>query len=110
MTVLGAISALPSMPGVDAARGATATSASNGAGAAAGGDGSFMNVLGDALSRLNTQLTSADASMAAFSSGQSADIGTVMLQMQEASLGLKMGVQVRDRLLDAYNTVMRLQL
>jgi flagellar hook-basal body complex protein FliE len=32
-----------------------------------------------------------------------------MLQMQEASLGLKLGVQVRDRLLDAYREIMRLQ-
>jgi flagellar hook-basal body complex protein FliE len=33
----------------------------------------------------------------------------VVLQMQEASLQLKLGVQVRDRLLEAYQDIMRLQ-
>ena len=107
---LGPIAALPSMPAVDAARGATGTLAGGAASAqAATPGGSFTDVLGDALGRLNGQLAQADGSMAAFASGQSADIGTVMLQMQEASLGLKMGIQVRDRLLDAYRDIMRLQ-
>ena len=107
---LGALSALPSMPGLDAARGATGTSAANPLAAGASGGGSFTDVLGNALSSLNGQLSSADSSMAAFASGQSADIGSVMIQMQEASLDLKLGTQVRDRLLDAYQTVMRLQI
>jgi flagellar hook-basal body complex protein FliE len=105
MVAIGALPAMPSLQGVDAARGAVGPSpAADSAGAS-----SFTDVLGDALNRLNGQLSATDASMAAFASGQSADIGTVMLQMQEASLGLKLGVQVRDRLLDAYREIMRLQ-
>jgi flagellar hook-basal body complex protein FliE len=96
------------MSTVDPLREATGTANATPIGGGSGG--SFTDALGDALSRLNNQLTQADASMSAFASGQSADIGTVMLQMQEASLGLKLGVQVRDRLLDAYRDVMRLQL
>jgi flagellar hook-basal body complex protein FliE len=34
----------------------------------------------------------------------------VMLQMQEASISLKVGVQVRDQLLAAYQELMRIQL
>ena len=75
----------------------------------ADGAGSFVDAIGDAFSKLNTQLTTADASMASFASGGSADLHTVMLQMQEASLGLKMGLQVRDRLLEAYHEIMRMQ-
>jgi flagellar hook-basal body complex protein FliE len=109
MVAIGPLPALPSLQGVDAARGATGAASGAAPTADASGASSFTDVLGDALARLNGQLSATDASMAAFASGQSADIGTVMLQMQEASLGLKLGVQVRDRLLDAYREIMRLQ-
>jgi flagellar hook-basal body complex protein FliE len=33
-----------------------------------------------------------------------------MLQMQEASIGVKVATQVRDRLLEAYQEIMRIQL
>ena len=84
----------------------------DGAGAAQGaqGQGSFVDLIADAFGQLNTQLTSADTAMADFAAGGSADLHTVMLQMQEASLGLKVGLQVRDKLLDAYQEIMRLQI
>jgi flagellar hook-basal body complex protein FliE len=71
--------------------------------------GSFTDALGDALGQLSSQLSQADSSMASFASGGSADLHTVMLEMQEASLNLKLGVQVRDSLLEAYREIMRLQ-
>ena len=71
--------------------------------------GSFLDSLGDALGDLNTQLNTADASMASFASGGSADLHTVMLELQQASIGLKTGIAVRDKLLDAYQEIMRLQ-
>ena len=77
--------------------------------AAGGSGGSFVDALGDALGQLNSQLSGADAAMASFASGGTADLHTVMLQMQEASLGLSLGVQVRDKLLDAYQQIMHLQ-
>jgi flagellar hook-basal body complex protein FliE len=48
--------------------------------------------------------------MADFAAGGSADLHTVMLQMQEASIGLKTGIAVRDRLLEAYQEIMRLSI
>ncbi len=72
--------------------------------------GSFVDSLGQALNDLNTQLTSANDAMASFAAGtSSADLGTVMLQMQEASLDLNLGTQVRNGLLDAYRQIMSLQ-
>jgi flagellar hook-basal body complex protein FliE len=70
----------------------------------------FLDTLGKAFGQLNDQLVSADASLADFAAGGSSDLHTVLLQMQEASLGLQLGVQVRDRLLEAYTEIMRLQL
>lgn len=70
---------------------------------------SFLDTLGDSFGQLNQQLVTADLSMADFAAGGSSDLHTVMLQMQEASLGLKLGVQVRDKFLEAYQEIMRLQ-
>jgi len=110
--ILGGAAGL-GMDGVGAA-GAAAPAAAPGGGAigdasgAAGG--SFVNSLSDALGSLNTQLVGADASMADFAAGGSADLHSVMLQMQEASIGLKTGIAVRDRLLEAYQEIMRLSI
>ncbi len=117
---IGAISAISSISGVSGVGSASPLSSigstvgasavdGTASGTSAPGD-SFLNSLGDALNQLNGQLTSADASMANFASGGSADLSTVMLQMQEASLSLKAGVDVRDKLLEAYQEIMRTQL
>jgi len=73
------------------------------------GGGSFLDALADAAGGLNSELIGADAAVASFAAGGSADLHTVILEMQEASLQLKLGVQVRDRLLEAYQDIMRLQ-
>ena len=70
--------------------------------------GSFLDALGNALGQLNTQVNGADASMASFAAGGSADIHTVMLDLQQASVGLKTGIAVRDKLLEAYQELMRI--
>ncbi len=71
---------------------------------------SFLNSLSDALGNLDTQMTQADAAAADFASGGSADLHTVMLQMEEASISLKTAVNVRDKLIEAYQEIMRTQL
>jgi flagellar hook-basal body complex protein FliE len=71
---------------------------------------SFLNSLSDSIGQLNTQMTSADAAMSDFASGGSADLHTVMLQMDEASLSLKTATTVRDKVLEAYQEIMRTQL
>jgi flagellar hook-basal body complex protein FliE len=71
--------------------------------------GSFLDQLGNALGQLNTQVNGADGAMASFAAGGSADIHTVMLELQQASIGLKTGIAVRDKLLEAYQDLMRIQ-
>jgi flagellar hook-basal body complex protein FliE len=123
MNPIGAVSAISGISGVSGVSGLSSVNSISGAstingmgavdGSAAGtqapGD-SFLNSLSDAFGSLNTQLTSADASMADFASGGSADLHTVMLQMEEASVGLKTAVDVRDKMLEAYQEIMRTQL
>ena len=120
---IGAASGIDALMGVGggAGLGTAGVDAGTGVGAGAGigttaGDptgqagSSFVDSLGQALGSLNTQLTTADAAMADFASGGSSDLQTVMLQMQEASIGLKVGTAVRDKLLEAYQDVMRMQI
>ncbi len=123
MNPIGAISAVSGVAGVSGlsglsgVNGVSGASTLNGAGtvdgSAAGAESSgnsFLNSLSDAFGSINTQLTSADASMASFAGGGSADLHTVMLQMEEASVSLKAAVAVRDKVLEAYQEIMRTQI
>jgi flagellar hook-basal body complex protein FliE len=88
--------------------GAPAPATTTGADASTSGN-SFLDAIGNALGQLNTQVNGADAAMAQFAAGGSADIHTVMLELQQASIGLKTGIAVRDKLLEAYQELMRIQ-
>jgi flagellar hook-basal body complex protein FliE len=117
---IGAISAISSVSGISGVGSVSsisnigATASANAVDGTASGTSSpgtsFLNSLGDALNQLNGQLNAADSSMANFASGGSADLSTVMLQMQEASLSLKAGIDVRDKIIEAYQEIMRTQL
>jgi flagellar hook-basal body complex protein FliE len=120
MNAIGAVSSVTNVSGISGTSSVSPISGAgtlNGAGAVDGsaagtqapGD-SFLNSLSDAFGQLNSQLNAADASMADFAAGGSADLHTVMLQMEEASMSLKATVDVRDKLLEAYQEIMRTQL
>ena len=113
------ISGTSSIGSIDGASGTGSVAGPNSIGGTGAVDGtasgtesgnSFLNSLSDAFGSLNTQMTSADASLADFASGGSADLHTVMLQMEEASISLKAATSVRDKLLEAYQEIMRTQL
>ncbi len=119
ITGISGISGLSSVPGISGIGGVsqpTGASRINGSGLVDGTASgtqpgqSFLDSLSDALGSLNTQMTQADAAAADFASGGSADLHTVMLQMEEASIGLKTAVNVRDKLVEAYQEIMRTQL
>jgi flagellar hook-basal body complex protein FliE len=124
MNPIGAVSAVSGISGVSGASSITGVNAVsgastlNGAGAVDGSSAStqapgnsFLSSLNDAFSQLNNQLTSADSSVSSFAAGGSnADISTVMLQMEEASLSVKTATDVRDKLLEAYQDIMRTQI
>jgi flagellar hook-basal body complex protein FliE len=105
--VSGISSSVSSVSGAGLANGAGAVDGSS-IGSQAPGD-SFLNSLSDAFGSLNSQIASADASMADFAAGGSADLHTVMLQMESASVSLKAATDVRDKLLEAYQEIMRTQ-
>ncbi len=71
---------------------------------------SFLDALASAVEQLNGQLVAADAAAADFAAGGATDLHDVVLALSEASIGLRLGVSVRDRLLEAYQEIMRLQI
>jgi flagellar hook-basal body complex protein FliE len=77
-------------------------------GAPAGG-GDFGLWLSRALTRVNEDLAQADAGLQRLAAGDAQNLHQVMIALEEARLGLQLAVQVRNRLLEAYQEVLRMQ-
>ena len=81
-----------------------ATAAAQGGGPGASG---FGGALQSALDGVNASQTRADALSTAYEQGQTTDIAKVMLARQEASVGFEATLQVRNKLLSAYQDIMK---
>ncbi len=68
---------------------------------------SFGQYLQDAIGEVNqAQLKSGDLT-ARFAAGEPLDVHQVMIASQEAGVALNMAVQVRNKVVDAYQEIMR---
>lgn len=77
---------------------------------AAGAQASFSSALNQALGTVNQSVTSADQMVSDVANGSSnTDLHNVMIAMQKADVLLKTTVQVRDRVVAAYQEIMRMQ-
>ena len=83
-----------------------APSAGGSAGQTPGAD--FGSALKQAVGALNQLGAQADSSSMALAKGNPIDIHEVMLANEQASLGFSMAVQVRNKLVDAYQEIMRM--
>lgn len=70
---------------------------------------SFGNYLGQALNGLNNNLNAMDQATTGIITGTSNDLGTAMIKMTEAQLSVQTAVQVRNKVLDAYNDIKNMQ-
>jgi flagellar hook-basal body complex protein FliE len=61
------------------------------------------------LGSVNAGLATADADARKLAAGQAPSLHEVMIHMEEAKLSFQLLAQVRNRLLDAYQEVMRMQ-
>ncbi len=85
------------------------------AAAAAGGAGasssvSFKDLLADALNQVGAKQQTADAAVSQLATGQGIAIDEVMIAMQKADLALQMTVQIRNKLVEAYQDLSRMQI
>lgn len=87
----------------------TAPSVSSGDGAQKSGT-DFSKFLSDALSQVDALQTKADTASLALATGQVQDLSEVMVALEKASLSLSLTVATRDKVIDAYNQIMRMQI
>ena len=77
---------------------------------AAGTEGDFAGTLRSALDGVNAQMQQADQLQTQFSTGTSnVSLSDVMLATQKASLSFQAALQVRNKLVSAYQDIMNIQ-
>lgn len=73
--------------------------------AAEGAAGGFAQI----LSGLNRSTSTADDSVTRLATGQDNDLHDVMLSVESEGLAFDLAVQIRNRLVDAYSEIFRMQ-
>ena len=69
----------------------------------------FFNMLQQSMEQVNTDQVAADHSIQNLMAGKSKNIHETMLAIQKADLSLKTMMQVRNKILEAYKEIMRMQ-
>ena len=71
---------------------------------------SFIDFLGDSVSRVNELQKSANLAMEKLASGKSKNIHETMLAVEHAEISFRAMNQVRSKVIDAYREIMRMQI
>jgi flagellar hook-basal body complex protein FliE len=79
------------------------------AGAATPGGASFQSVFSDAVQTVQSFGNNASASVNNFLSGEGEELHNVALKTQEAELSFDLFLQMRNKIVSAYQEVMRMQ-
>lgn len=74
-----------------------------------GGDGGFAKALGEALDSVSRSQAEADLAVEQLQTGESRNLHEVMIAMEKADISLKLAVQMRNKVLEAYQEIMRMQ-
>ena len=71
--------------------------------------GRFADWFDGQVSQLDTQLVQAEQGVQQLAAGDAASLHDVMIRMEEARLAFQLAVQFRNKVLEAYQDVMRMQ-
>ena len=72
-------------------------------------DGDFGNALANAVKEVNQQQGKADQMSVQLALGKDVEVHDAVLAMEEAQLSFQYALQVRNKLIEAYQEVMRMQ-
>jgi flagellar hook-basal body complex protein FliE len=97
---VGGVGSVGSVGGVGGVGGVTGSSS---------GSGGFGSMLSGAISSLNQSQNTAAADSTALATGQASDVTSVVSEIEKASLEMQLAVQVRNKAVDAYQEIMRMQ-
>ncbi len=81
----------------------------SGAGTASSGGSAFQTMLSDTISKVESFQNNADNSVNKFLSGEGEELHKVALATQQADLSFQLFMQVRNKVVTAYNQVMQMQ-
>ena len=70
---------------------------------------SFADTLKDAVGNVNELQKTSDKQMQALATGKTDNVADVMIAAEKADIALKVMVQVRNKIIDAYQEVMKMQ-
>lgn len=73
------------------------------------GEKSFADTLKDVVSSVNEAQKLADKKAQALAVGQTRDIADVMITAEKADVALKLMVSVRNKIIEAYQEIMKMQ-
>jgi flagellar hook-basal body complex protein FliE len=69
----------------------------------------FKDLLTKAISDLNTSQTDANASIQNLATGGADNLHDVIISMEKAEMSLQYAIQVRNKVMDAYQSVIQMQ-
>lgn len=92
-----AVSAVPAAP-------------SSGSAASSAGAGGFLDSLKTAVGKVNDVQLQAGQSVDALMTGQTQDIHRTMVALQEADVSFQLMMQIRNKLVTAYEEIQRMQI
>ena len=72
-------------------------------------NGSFAGMLGDLVQGVNAKQQAAGQALRDLQSGQNVSLHQTMISMEEASVSFQLMVEVRNKLLESYQELMRMQ-
>ena len=78
-------------------------------GAAKGSGGNFGSLIKDAVESLDGAQKNADHEIAKAVTGESPDLHKTIIALQTGDLKFQLGLQVRNKLIGAYEEIMRMQ-
>jgi flagellar hook-basal body complex protein FliE len=70
----------------------------------------FASMLGTGLHTLNASLGGADSALRAYAAGDGPSTADLMVTMSEARIQLQFAVEVRNRIVDAYQNLTNMQI
>jgi len=71
--------------------------------------GGFLEQVNDGLREVNAQLLTSQADLQGLALGDTESLHAIMIHLEESRIALQLTLQVRNRVLEAYQDVMRMQ-
>jgi flagellar hook-basal body complex protein FliE len=110
MSAIGPISGIAGMTGVQGVSGVSAAGTTAAAGSTGTAGASFSNALGEGLDSLQATQATADNLSVQAATGTLTNAHDLMIATTQAQLATQLTVALRNKAVDAFNEVMRMQI